>query len=436
MHRTTRMARLFYTLLLVLIAPFVPLYLLWRARRQPEYRAHWAERLGFYPPCLQNKKSSPLFWLHAVSVGETRATQPLVLALRKQWPESRILITHMTPTGRQTCRELFGDEVLSHYLPYDWPFAVRRFLHHFQPTIGILLETELWPNLIAACHTTSLPLFLVNARLSEKSANGYARFPALTREALQSFSTIAAQSLGDAQRLEKLGAVKPVITGNLKFDLAPPPELCARGRHWREQRKHRPALLIASSREGEESLILDAWARQPRRDILLILVPRHPQRFDTVANLVTSRNLRLARRSVCTEIPEETDVWLGDSMGEMFAYYASSEVAFIGGSLLDYGCQNLIEACAVGVPVLLGPSTYNFADAASAALECGAARQIKDASDLIEQAFTLLDNPSARAACASAGLGFAKTHRGATERTLNLLRLKLPSFSTNPATPS
>ncbi len=430
------MARLVYTLLLLIAAPLVPVYLLWRSRRQPEYRQHWAERLGFYGTGLTPGKNSPRFWLHAVSVGETRATQPLVRQLRERWPHCQILITHMTPTGRQTSRDLYGDDVSCVYLPYDWPFSMRRFLRHFQPTMGILLETELWPNLIAACRQQNIPLLLINARLSEKSARGYARFPGLTREALQNLSAIAAQSHQDTTRLKALGASDITLMGNLKFDISPPPELLTLGALWRKQRARRPALLVASSREGEETLIFDAWARQARRDVLLIVVPRHPQRFDAVEALAVARGLRVTRRSSGTEIPAKTDVFLGDSMGEMFAYYASSDVAFMGGSLLDYGCQNLIEACAVGVPVLLGPSTYNFSEAAAAALDCKAAQSITTAEQMIEQALSLIDNAGACERASRAGLSFAAQHRGATQRAMALIELRLPADAVPPANPT
>ncbi len=427
------MARFIYTLLLILAAPLVPLYLLWRARRQPEYLRHWGERCGFYSRASRPPDGVKTLWLHAVSVGETRATQPLVKLIRQHWPQHRILIRHMTPTGRQTSVELYGDDdkLIRAYLPYDFPWAMHRFLRHFKPQLGVIMETELWPNLIATCHKLDIPLLLVNARLSEKSARGYARFPRLMREALQQLTAVAAQTSDDAIRLGNLGARDVQVTGNVKFDITPPPELLARGslwrEHWRTTTGQRRILLAASTREGEEELILDAYARHLRHDLLLVIVPRHPQRFSAVAALATARKLRIERRSMTTEPGADVQVLLGDSMGEMFAYYAACDVAFIGGSLLDHGCQNLIEACAVGVPVLIGPSTYNFAEAAKAALEWGAAQQIRDAEEMLECALALLFDPRHDKHSTASGESFATRHRGASERTIKLIASLLES---------
>jgi len=406
-----------YTLLLLLLLPWALLHLLWRARRQPEYLRHWGERFGWYdlqvPP--------PVIWLHAVSVGETRAAQPLVALLRRQHPEYRILFTHMTPTGRHAGEEIFGDDVARVYLPYDYPWAARRFLRHFRPALGIIMETELWPNLIAACGDMRCPLLLVNARLSGKSARRYVRFAALTRQALRGLTSIAAQTPADAERLTALGADKVTVTGNLKFDIDPPQDQLALGARLRRLWGSRATLLAASTRHGEEALLLDAWCDCPLRDGLLVIVPRHPQRFGEVQKLIEARGLRWQRRSEELPIAPETRVLLGDSMGEMFAYYAACDVAFVGGSLLDYGSHNLIEGCAVGVPLLLGPSVYNFAEAAQAALACGAARLVENAPALLVAAVELLGNEEARRRMGSAGQAFVEQHRGASARTLALL---------------
>jgi len=417
------MARLLYRLVLGLLLPYVALHLWWRGRRQPAYRQHIGERFGSYVGSNVDAMNAaqPTIWLHAVSVGETRAAQPLIAALRARYPDHRILLTHMTPTGRETSAELFGDSVLRAYLPYDYPAAVRRFLDHFRPVMGILLETEIWPNLVAICHERTIPLLLVNARLSEKSARRYARFATLTSQALRQLTGIAAQADEDAARLRALGAPEVAVYGNLKFDLLPPPEQFALGGELRRMMTTRPALLAASTRVGEEAVILDALQAGHWGDNLLIIVPRHPQRFDEVAALIEARRLRLQRRSARQPVAPETDVLLGDSMGEMFAYYAACDVAFIGGSLLDFGGQNLIEACAVGAPVLIGDSTYNFAVAAEQAVACGAARRVKDAEDLLTQAAALLSDAKARAEMSRAGKDFAARHRGATARTMALI---------------
>ncbi len=412
------MARLIYTLVLIALLPWAMLHLLWRARRQPEYLRRWGERFGIFPAAEQG----PTIWIHAVSVGETRAAQPLVAALRQRYPDHRILFTHMTPTGRATGEEVFGDMVERIYLPYDTPWAVRRFLRHYQPRFGLIMETELWPNLIAACAADAIPLLLVNARLSGRSARRYAKFPALTQQALDKLAAIGAQSAEDATRLENLGAQNVTVTGNMKFDIDAPSAQLDLALTFREGFGVRPVWLAASTRDGEEALILDAWQKVGLGDTaLLVIVPRHPQRFDEVAQLITERGLRLQRRSAGLSVDAGTQVLLGDSMGEMFAWYAAADLAFIGGSLLDYGSQNLIEACAVGTPVLIGPSTRNFAEAAREAQDAGAALAIRDADDLVSHVRTLLANPERRRRMGGAGRVFAARHRGATAKTIALI---------------
>jgi 3-deoxy-D-manno-octulosonic-acid transferase len=418
------MTRFLYTLAIHALLPWAVLHLLWRARRQSDYLRHWGERFGLYRP----RPPEPVIWIHAVSVGETRAAQPLVAALRVRYPDHRILLTHMTPTGRATSKALFGDKVERVYLPYDTPWAVSAFLRHFKPALGLVMETELWPNLVAACRDTDVPLLLVNARLSEKSAQRYARFPLLACTALRQLSAIAASGAEDARRLRQLGAPDVAVYGNLKFDIEPPVEQLAIGTEFSRRIGDRPVFLCASTREGEEALILDEWLKVGAGGTaLLVIVPRHPQRFDEVARLIESRGLKLQRRSDEQPIATDTQVWLGDSMGELFAYYAAADIAFVGGSLLDFGSQNLIEPCAVGVPVLIGPSTFNFAEAARNALAAGAARQYPDAAALVNAAMSLLGNAAERESMGQAGRAFAAQHRGATAKTLALIERFIPA---------
>lgn len=412
------MARVFYTLVLWLLLPVMLLRLLWRARRQPAYLQQLGERFGFY----SGAPHQPLIWLHAASVGETRAAAPLIKALQQQYPDHGILLTHMTPTGRETGRQLFGDQVMQAYLPYDFPHATRRFLQHFQPRIGLLLETEIWPNLTHVCQRQRVPLLLVNARLSERSARRYQRIRALIRPALQKLSGIAAQTTADADRLTQLGADKITISGNLKFDIGAPSEQIELGRQWRQHFSCRPVWLAASTREGEEEIILDMLQQLKTPDTLLILVPRHPQRFDTIASLLKTRQLNFVRRSTGDFPQPETQVWLGDSMGELYAYYAASDVAVIGGSILPYGGQNLIEACAGGTPVLIGLHTENFAAAAADAVAAGAAIRINPLAQWPDTLDRLLQSPQERQHMSTAGREFAQQHRGATLRTLELVR--------------
>lgn len=409
-----------YTVLLYVLLPYVLLRLLWRALRQPAYLEHIPERFGYY----QEKPSAPLIWLHAVSVGETRATEPLVQALRARYPQHRILLTHMTPTGREAGEQVFGGNIARCYLPYDYPGAVRRFLDHFQPRIGIVMETEIWPNLIHACGVSRIPLYLVNARLSEKSFLRYRRYPGLVRESLGGLAAVAAQGGDDAQRLSALGASNVTVTGNLKFDIEAPRDQLERGAAWRAGHvTARPVLLAASTRDGEEELLLSVLPDVAVPGLLTVIVPRHPQRFEDVARLMEARGIRFQRRSGNAPIAPETQIVLGDSMGELFAYYAACDVAFVGGSLLPFGCHNLIEACAAGKPVLIGPSTYNFAEAAELAVRVGAARQAPDAKTLAREAARLLQNQPEAQRMAQAALAFCASHRGATARVLELLKL-------------
>jgi 3-deoxy-D-manno-octulosonic-acid transferase len=423
--------RLFYSFMWWLAMPLVLGRLWWRGRKEPGYRRHLGERFGYY-----GRKPGPdqmlrrTIMVHAVSVGETRAAEPLVEALLRAWPDCRILLTHMTPTGRATGKSLFGhhgDRVVQSFLPYDTGFMVGRFLRHFEPAICILMETEVWPNLIAGCAAHGVPVALVNARLSERSLRRGQRFGGLMMEAARGITLAAAQTELDAARIASLGAPRVAVTGSIKFDVVPPEAALRTGAALRAHFAQRPVLLCASTREGEEALILDAWralAANPADkppDMLLLLVPRHPQRFDEVARMIEERGLSVARRS---SLPDrvDADVLLGDSMGEMFAYYAACDCAFIGGSLLPLGGQNLIEACAVGKPVLVGEHTFNFLQATDEAVEAGAALRVPDAHALMRAAARLLGDAGARTRMGDQALAFAGRHRGATVRTVELLR--------------
>ena len=415
-----RLTRLAYTALVHVLLPFAFLRLYWRGRREPGYRAHVGERFGRYDTA---RPARPVIWVHAVSVGETRAAEPFVRALQAAYPDHDILLTHMTPTGRATGRELFGDGVIQAYLPYDYPSAVARFLDHYRPRFGALVDTEVWPNLIAACRARGVPLHLVNARLSEKSLRGYLRVESLSREAFGALHGVAAQSEADAERLRRIGAKSVTVTGNIKFDVTVTPEKVELGRRWRVSIGERPVLLAASTRDGEEALILDALAQLPAA-VLLVIVPRHPQRFDEVAALLANRGIGHTRRSSETMPDADTRVMLGDSLGEMAAYYAACDVAFIGGSLLPFGSQNLIEACALGKPVLIGPSTYNFAEAAEQAIAAGAAATVQTAEDLMNRAAELLADRGRLREMGNRALAFSRAHQGATQRVLALLPKK------------
>jgi 3-deoxy-D-manno-octulosonic-acid transferase len=316
------------------------------------------------------------------------------------------------------------------YLPYDYPFAVNRFLHHFRPQLGILLETEIWFNLINACHMNSTPLLLLNARMSEQSARGYARFAGLTRNAMGNLIAVAAQTDEDARRLINLGATNVSVMGNLKFDIEPPSAMLELGNQLRTQLgMARKVFLAASTRAGEETLLLEAMNKIHIPDLLLVIVPRHPQRFDEVANLLEQRGIAFQRRSANHTVGTEIQVVLGDSMGEMFAYYSAADLAFIGGSLLPYGGQNLIEACAVGTPVLMGPYTHNFAEATRLAVDAGAALQVRDVAGLIAESQRLLEDTIALNEMRSKCAGFVELSRGATDKALRIIIAMINSKS-------
>lgn len=438
------MLRFLYRWLWRIALPLALLRLWWRGRKELGYRQHIGERLGFYPP--RANPDRPVLWVHAVSVGETRAAQPLVDALLARFPDHAVLLTHMTPTGRRTGAEFAAQRngrVIQAYLPYDLSGAVDRFLRHFQPRLGLLMETEIWPVLIERAYSAGVPMVLVNGRLSARSQRRTARLGEAARQTYAQLAAVLAQTPDDADRYRSLGVPRVRVTGNLKFDITPHVDQIMAGRALREALQGRPAWVAASTREGEETLLLDAWQAHRaqhvgRRHPLLILVPRHPQRFEEVAQLAERAGLRVARRSAMTVSAagvtanatlESADVLLGDSMGEMALYYAAAEAAFIGGSLLPLGGQNLIEACAVGTPVVIGPHTFNFAQATRDAVAAGACIQVDDATAVMRVIDTWLSDADARETASRAALAFAATHGGATARTVEVVAsLVLPTL--------
>jgi 3-deoxy-D-manno-octulosonic-acid transferase len=432
--------RLIYSFLWWLALPIVRLRLWWRTDKEPGYALHVGERFARDLPQLTGK----VIWVHAVSVGETRAAAPIIKGLLKQFRDHRILLTHMTPTGRAAAEIVyapFGERVQSHYLPYDLMTYASRFFEACKPSFGVIMETEIWPNVLRAAKQKNIPVFLANARLSVRSAKGYARMGSLTREALADFKGIAAQSHEHAVRFRALGAKDVQVFGNMKFDVNEPAEAAQKADLLRSRistRLAEPRLILccASTREGEETLILRALVQRIKNNqwsdrLLLLIVPRHPTRFDEVAQLSCNYKLVTARRTDEAPISSNVQVLIGDSMGEMAAYYRVSQLAFVGGSLLPFGSQNFIEACAAGCPVLLGQHTYNFAEAAQLALKANAALTIKDADEMLLRAYQLLigekrapgersDNPTpkTREAMTAAGLEFAAEHRGASSSTI------------------
>jgi len=414
------MIRPLYSLVVIGAQPLLRRKLRRRGKAEPGYLEHVEERFGRYHGATEPGR----LWIHAVSLGETRAAAILLDALRKAQPGVRILLTHGTATGRAEGRRLLREGDAQAWLPWDTPRAVRGFLDHFRPAAGILMETEVWPNLMAACRARGIPLALANARLSEKSLAQARRLGRLSRPAYAALGAAWAQTEEDARRLAVAGATVQGVFGNLKYDATPDPAQLRQGRDWRST-SARPVVMFASSREGEEAGFLRAIARHP--DVQWLLVPRHPQRFDEVAALVAQAGHTVARRSAWSESPVPADVWIGDSLGEMALYYGMADVALLGGSFAKLGGQNLIEAAACGCPVVMGPHTFNFSEAAELALEAGAARRVAAMEEGVAAAVELARDAEARSAAAQAGERFAAAHRGAAKRTAEAVLRLLPA---------
>jgi 3-deoxy-D-manno-octulosonic-acid transferase len=426
-----------YQLLWHLLLPFAFIRLAWRTRHSSEYLNHFSERLGFVDSKAITQGS---VWIHSVSVGETRAAKPLVEAYLARG--EKILLTHMTLNGRRTGAALFAKAIAEGqlhqaYLPYDLCWSVAHFIRVLKPKLGLFMETEAWPTVVFYCAEIGLPLFLVNARLSERSASRVNQFGKAGRALFQAFAGILAQTQLDAQRYRSLGVKQVEIVGNLKFDVPLDPSLVQQGKAWKERlhAKRRLMVCAASTRDGEEVIILKAW-----KDLLLTnafeiapllcLVPRHPERFPEVASQIHGAGLQFRHRTEWNETPNgevDVDVILGDSMGEMPMYYSAADLVVMGGSLLPFGGQNLIEACAAGCPVLLGEHTYNFQQAALDAIERGAAQRIQgeliisESVALMEALKELLLNTAILAKMSSAAIAYSIEHQGATKKILAAL---------------
>ena len=410
--------RLLYTGLLYLILPLALLRLYWRGRHDAGHRRRWRERLGFFPPL-----PSGCLWVHAVSLGETRAALPLIRALLERYPDQPLLVTTTTLTGSRQVREALGERVLHVYAPYDLPGAVRRFLRQTRPRLAVIMETELWPNLLRQCAVAGIPTMIANARLSERSARGYARIRRLTASMLRDVTLIAAQAEADADRFRALGAPRVEVTGNLKYDLSLPDDLPERG--WQLRREllgeERRVWIAASTHAGEDEPILAALALlRPRwPELLLLLVPRHPERFDGVAALCRQQGCKLVRRSEQRACAPDTAVFLGDTMGELLLFYAAADLAFVGGSLVDTGGHNVLEPALLGLPVLFGPHMFNFTEASQRLLAAEAAWQVTDAAALATAVDRLLADPELRRTVGQRGRAVVERHRGALAALLD-----------------
>ena len=439
------MTRLLYSLVMWLAQPLLRLKLRRRGEQEPGYllavEAHFGHYASPAPPADGNT-----IWVHAVSLGETRAAAVLVARLRERLPGMRLLLTHGTAPGGAEGLQCLLPGDLQTWQPWDTPGAVQRFLAHFQPRIGILMETEIWPNLVAGCAQRGVPLVLANARLSAQSERKTRRLAWLARPAYRALRAVWAQTQDDAARLKSLGAPVQGVFGNLKFDATPNADQLAQGQRWRHQ-SSRPVVMLASSREGEEAALLQVLASfRPLapvntaqaainsivNQVQWLIVPRHPQRFDAVATLIERHGFAVSRRSAWPEGPPlraglaapdsaRPTVWLGDSLGEMALYYGLADVALLGGSFEPLGGQNLIEAAACGCPVVMGPHTFNFAEASEQAMAAGAAQRVANINEGMQTAAMLACDAKALCAARQAADAFARRHRGASARLTEAL---------------
>jgi 3-deoxy-D-manno-octulosonic-acid transferase len=419
-------------------APLLRRKLARRAVAEPGYAVAVPERFGVYPQPPETRRE--LVWVHAVSLGETRTAAILLRAWRESCPGLRVLLTHGTATGRAEGASLLQPGDVQVWQPWDSRSAAERFLTHFKPRMGVLLETEVWPQLMAAAQAQQVPVVLLNARLSAQSLAGAERMAWLARPAYRALTAVYAQTEADARRLQQLGAPVPTVFGNLKFDARPDASQQALARQWRAQLQQ-PVLMLASSREGEEAEfvrqllaqgVLGAAVSGFGPPLRVLIVPRHPQRFDAVQRLIEQQGLRVSRRSSWPEGPaqsaaaQQAEVWLGDTLGEMALYYSFSQLALLGGSFEALGGQNLIEPAACACPVVMGPHTFNFAEAAASAEAEGAARRVLDMAQGLQQALALLQSPEQLQSAAVAAHGFASRHGGAARRSVEALTLLLP----------
>ncbi|HSN23420.1 MAG TPA: lipid IV(A) 3-deoxy-D-manno-octulosonic acid transferase, partial [Methylomicrobium sp.] len=416
----------FYSLFFYLITPFILLRLLWRSIKMPACRQRWNERFGFYT----QKYPQGVIWFHAVSVGEFEALFPLLKLLQARHPDAELLITTMTATGSGRVKAVFGDTVSHVYLPYDLPDVLVRFMHCFQPRLVVIMETEIWPNLYADCGRRHIPIFLINARLSEKSVRNYRRIPFLIRPALAQVRMIAAQTRKDAERFVEVGAPPESVKvlGNMKFDLQVAEQAIDEGRKLKSTVFcNRFVWIIASTHKGEETIFLDLYPeiRKKIPEVLMVIVPRHPERFADVRKLCEDRQLNVVMRTSGEHCSAGTDVYIADTMGELKMLYAAADVAFIGGSLIPVGGHNLLEAAAAGVPVMFGPYMANFKEIADGVLARGAALQCHVRQDIVNTVHSLYVNSGQRAAIAQRCRAFLQENRGAIDAIASLIETEI-----------
>lgn len=412
-----------YSALFYLLIPFITFRLLWRSIKAPEYRFRWGERFGFYAERVE----SGVIWVHAVSVGEAEAVFPLIKKIQQRYPRAKLLLTSTTPTGSARIRAVMGDSVHHVYLPYDTPDIVNRFMSAFRPRLAVIMETEIWPNLFFYCGEHGIPLYMVNARLSAKSAEGYAKLSSLVHPVIAQVKRIAAQTQEDAERFVNIGA-KPEqinLTGNIKFDLEIAGEVIGQGLALKQSAfTDRYVWIGASTHKGEEELLIEVYnslkSRIPK--LLLLIVPRHPERFGEVAELCKQQGLSFVNRTSRKSCRFETDVYLADTMGELKMLYAAADVALVGGSMVPVGGHNILEALAVGLPVLFGPYMRNFKEIASKVLADNAAVQCQDKAALVQAILQIYSDQAHRQTLIDSGRQFVQANRGAMDRVFELIR--------------
>ncbi len=414
--------RFLYSCFFYLLIPFIVLRLLWRGIKAPAYRCRWRERFALY-----NKKfPQDVIWFHAVSVGEAEALFPLVRQIQKQHKDAKLLITTTTPTGSARVKAVMKETVTHVYLPYDIPDAVNRFMHCFKPKLAVIMETEIWPNLFMSCGKHNIPLYIINARLSEKSSRGYQKIPSLVYPALAQVNGIATQTHDDANRFVAIGAESEKVKtlGNIKFDVAIPQSTIAQGLQIKTDLfGGRFVWLIASTHKDEEMLFLEIYKEIKYKipELLLVIVPRHPERFADVKKLCEKYQLDVVMRAAGARVYAETDVYLVDTMGELKMLYAASDVAFVGGSMVPTGGHNILEAAAVGVPVMFGPYMDNFKEIARGVLSHNAAIQCQNKDELVNSILALYEQPAYRKALAEKGIEFVRQNQGAIDRICEML---------------
>ena len=411
------MLQFIYSQLIRLILPFILLRLWWQGRQAPELRINWQQRLGFAPHIR-----GTVIWVHAVSVGETIAAAPMVRRLLARDPAITILMTAMTDTGMAQAMKMFGDQVQYAYAPYDTPGAIRRFLDRTNPNILVIMETEIWPNMISQSRARRVPVFLINARLSERSARGYERVKRLVAPIVRSISWVAAQAEKDAERFRRIGvaACKVAVTGSVKFDVDIPGLVREASLQLRALLSDRPVWIAGSTHEGEDAQLLAAHQQllEAHPDALLIIVPRHPERFESVADTITRQGLSLARRSRGEE-PVGVEVYLGDTMGELMTLYGASDAAFVGGSLIERGGHNPLEPAGWGIPVISGPNVFNFETIYQRLLDDRGVVIVNGSDELFQHLSVLFDNEEERCASGQRALQVVNKNRGALDRVVD-----------------